>query len=139
MNSHLHGMELRVDYDVIKEVSVTEMRAVIRAGAYSGHTAGLGKGLLQANLVILPAEHALDFARFCLRNPKPCPVVGVSDTGNPNMFTLGSDIDIRTDVPAYNVFRNGMLADCVTDIRDLWTGAGIGAVRQDHPELVVEF
>lgn len=97
------------------------LRAEIRAGRYRSHTAGLGAGFLQTNLAILPASHALDFMRFCQRNPKPCPLVGVSDTGNPMMFTLGTDIDIRTDVPAYNIYRDGRLADSVTDIRDIWT------------------
>jgi uncharacterized protein YcsI (UPF0317 family) len=57
--------------------------------------------------------------RYCQRNPKPCPLVGVGDTGNPKLFTLG-DIDIRTDVPAYNVYRNGRLAESVNDISDIW-------------------
>ena len=41
--------------------------------------------------------------------PSPARWSGVSDTGNPMMFTLGADIDIRTDVPAYNIYRNGVL------------------------------
>lgn len=100
---------------------IEEVRAEIRAGRYRSHTAGLGEGYLQTNVVILPETYALDFMRFCQRNPKPCPLVGVTDTGNPMMFTLGRDIDIRTDVPAYNVYRDGELSECVTDIRDLWT------------------
>ena len=100
---------------------LTEQRAEIRAGRYASHTAGLGDGYLQTNVVILSADHALDFMRYCQRNPKPCPLVGVSDTGDPMMRTLGGDIDIRTDVPAYNIYRNGRLEGSATDIRDLWT------------------
>ena len=59
--------------------------------------------------------------RFCQRNPKPCPLSGVSDTGNPMMFTLGADIDIRHDVPAYNIYRDGKLAESREDIADIWT------------------
>jgi len=98
-----------------------ELRSAIRAGRYRAHTAGLGAGFLQANLVILPEGHALDFMRFCQRNPKPCPLVGVSDTGDPLMRTLGRDIDIRTDVPAYNIYRAGRLERSATDIRDVWS------------------
>ena len=97
------------------------VRRVIRSGAYRAHTAGLGRGFLQVNLAILPESHALDFMRYCQRNPKPCPLTGVSDTGNPMMFTMGRDIDIRTDVPAYNIYRNGKLSESVTDITDIWT------------------
>jgi uncharacterized protein YcsI (UPF0317 family) len=84
------------------------------------HTAGLGRGYLQANLAIMPEAYALDFMRYCQRNPKPCPLTGVSDTGNPILFTMGADIDIRTDVPAYNVYREGRLDRSVTDISDIW-------------------
>lgn len=100
--------------------SAREVRQAIRSGAYAGHTAGLAAGKLQCNLAILPQAHALDFLRFCQRNPKPCPVVGVSDTGNPYLPTLGADIDIRRDVSKYRVFEDGVLASEVTDISDLW-------------------
>lgn len=100
--------------------SAAQVRAAIRSGAYDGHTAGLAPGKLQCNLAILPERYALDFLRFCQRNPKPCPVVGVSDTGNPMLPTLGHDIDIRTDVPRYRVFRDGELVEECTDISDIW-------------------
>ena len=101
--------------------SATQVRAAIRAGGYTGHTAGLAAGKLQCNLAILPERYALDFLRFCQRNPKPCPLVGVSDTGNPNLPTLGHDIDIRTDVAKYRVFRDGKFAEEVTDITTQWS------------------
>lgn len=100
--------------------SAEQVRAAIRTGSYDGHTAGLAAGNLQCNLAILPERFALDFLRFCQRNPKPCPVVGVGDTGNPQMPTLGRDIDIRTDISKYRVFRNGSLADEVSDIGNVW-------------------
>ncbi len=106
----------------LQNSDLATVRRAIRSGSYAGHTAGLGAGHLQANVVILPEAFALDFMRFCQRNPKPCPLVGVSETGDPMMRTLGSDIDIRTDVPAYNVYRDGALADTRGDISDLWTG-----------------
>ena len=102
-------------------LDAAEVRDHIRTGAYRSHTAGLGRRKLQANVTILPRVFALDFMRFCQRNPKPCPLVGVSDTGNPSMFTLGRDIDIRRDVPAYNVYVNGALVESCFDIVDLWS------------------
>lgn len=108
-------------YQKLKTLDLPSLRKEIREGRYRSHTAGLGAGYLQTNLVILPSSHALDFMRFSQRNPKPCPLVGVSDTGDPMMHTLGTDIDIRTDVPAYNIYRNGKLAGSATDVRDLWT------------------
>ncbi len=107
-------------YRELKSADLRAVRAAIRAGRYRSHTAGLGNGFLQANLAIMPERAALDFMRFCQRNPKPCPLAGVSDTGNPMMFTLGRDIDIRTDVPAYNIYRDGVLDETVADIWDIW-------------------
>lgn len=112
------------DYESLRSASVAQLREAIREGRYQGHTAGMASGFLQANLVILPEEHALDFMRFCQRNPKPCPLVGVSGTGDPMMHTLGHDIDIRTDVPAYYLYRDGKLSESVTDLTPYW--------QQDH-------
>jgi len=76
------------------------VRSLIRQGMLHGHTAGLAPGRLQANLVILPESHALDFMRYCQRNPKPCPLVGVTETGDPYFRTLGTEIDVRVDLTA---------------------------------------
>ena len=95
-------------------------RALIREGRHQGHTAGLAQGRLQANLVILPETNALDFMRYCQRNPKPCPLVGVTDSGDPWFRTLGQDIDVRTDLPAYNIYRDGELIESRADLLDLW-------------------
>jgi uncharacterized protein YcsI (UPF0317 family) len=105
-----------------------EARRLIREGAHTTGTEGLANGYLQGNLVILPAENALDFFRFCQRNPKPCPLVGVSDTGNPDMFTLGTGIDIRSDVPSYNIFRDGVLSESRHDVSDLWDDRSVAFI-----------
>jgi uncharacterized protein YcsI (UPF0317 family) len=97
-----------------------EARRIIRAGEYSGHTAGIAPEFLQGNLCILPKDFAVEFAAFCQRNPKPCPVVGMGAPGDPSLPDLG-DIDIRTDVPRYRVFKNGTLVDEPTDIRRYWS------------------
>jgi uncharacterized protein YcsI (UPF0317 family) len=95
-------------------------RLRIRAGSFKGPTAGLAPGNVQANLVILPRDLAQDFLRFALANPKPCPLLAVSDPGDPHLPTLAEDLDIRTDVPRYRIWRNGELIDEVTDLMDLW-------------------
>ncbi|NNE53344.1 MAG: putative hydro-lyase [Sulfitobacter sp.] len=110
----------KTTHAALKTATAAEVRAAIRSGAYSGHTAGLAAGKLQCNLAILPERYALDFLRFCQRNPKPCPMVGVGDTGDPMLPTLGHDIDIRSDVSKYRVFRDGVLSEEVTDISDIW-------------------
>ncbi|MBX2855933.1 MAG: DUF1445 domain-containing protein, partial [Rhodobacteraceae bacterium] len=109
-------------YTELRAAPLEKVRAAIRSNQYQGQTAGLGMGRLQANIVILPEAHALDFMRFCQRNPKACPLVGVSETGDPMMRTLGADIDIRSDAPCYNIYQDGQLAGSTPDLHELWRG-----------------
>ena len=96
------------------------LRRRIRDGEHTGNTSGLAPGHVQCNIVILPADWAGDFLRFCQLNPKPCPLVATAARpGDPALPPLGS-IDIRTDVPSYRVFRDGRLADECSDISTLW-------------------
>ena len=96
------------------------VRSLIRQGLWAGHTSGLADDHVQGNLVILPQAQADDFLRYCQRNPKPCPLLAVSDPGQHLLPRLGADIDIRTDVPRYRVWRDGELVDEPVDITPLW-------------------
>jgi uncharacterized protein YcsI (UPF0317 family) len=95
-------------------------RLAIRRNAHSGPTSGLAPGFVQANLAILPQALAQDFLQFCQRNPKPCPLIGVSAAGDPRIPALGEDLDIRTDLPRYRVWRDGALVDEPSDIVKYW-------------------
>ncbi|MXN17787.1 putative hydro-lyase [Pseudooceanicola sp. GBMRC 2024] len=96
------------------------LRAEIRAGRFKTMTSGVGGNALQANLAILPAEDAADFLRFCQMNPQPCPLLGVSEPGDPRLPVLGQSIDLRHDVPKYRVWEHGELVDEPHDIADVW-------------------
>ena len=95
-------------------------RRAIRAGGYTGYTAGIAPGRVQANVCILPRAFAEDFLLYCQRNPQPCPLLARSDVGDPRLQTLAADLDIRTDIPRYHVFRDGELVEEVTDITSYW-------------------
>jgi uncharacterized protein YcsI (UPF0317 family) len=97
-----------------------EARSAIRRGEWTGPTAGLASGCTQANLVVLPRDDAFDFMRFCLRNPKPCPLLEVGDPGSPEPAETAPGADLRTDVPRYRVYRDGELAGEPTDVVDEW-------------------
>jgi uncharacterized protein YcsI (UPF0317 family) len=99
---------------------VVALRQQIRAGAYTGHTAGIAPRHVQGNVVILPADLAADFLLYCQRNPKPCPLLAVGAPGDPTLAALGADIDIRTDVPRYRIWRDGVQVDEPTDIAAHW-------------------
>ena len=96
------------------------VREAARCGDVRGPTAGMAPGFVQGNLVIVPADAADDFSRFCHLNPKPCPVLAVSERGDPRVPALGEDIDLRTDLPCYRVWRDGEIAGELPDISHLW-------------------
>jgi uncharacterized protein YcsI (UPF0317 family) len=104
----------------LKAEPLETVRDAIRQGAYTRHTAGLGAGHLQCNLVILPLSDAADFEIYCAANAQACPLVGKSKPGDPAIPSLGATIDLRTDVPLYNVYRNGVLDASVSDLKTLW-------------------
>ncbi|MEW4526177.1 putative hydro-lyase [Maioricimonas sp. JC845] len=97
-----------------------DVRHQARDGRLTGPTAGLAPGFTQANLVILPREHAFPFLLFCQRNPRPCPVLEVTEPGDPVPRRFAPSADLRTDLPRYRVWRDGELADEPTDISSLW-------------------
>lgn len=96
------------------------VRSIIRQGRWTSHTSGLASEHVQGNVVILPSDEANDFLRYCQRNPKPCPLLAVSEPGHAGLPALGTDIDIRTDLPRYCVWRHGEVVDQPTDISALW-------------------
>jgi uncharacterized protein YcsI (UPF0317 family) len=97
----------------------SEIRAHCRSGAWTGQTAGLAGGYVQANMMIVPQSQAFDFLLFCQRNPKPCPLVEVLDPGcwSPKCAP-GSDL--RSDLPGYCVYEYGVRTHELNDIGSLW-------------------
>jgi len=97
-----------------------EVRRHIREGKWRRPTAGLAPGFVQTNLVILPRDLAFDFLLFAQRNPKPCPVLEVTDVGSPEPKASAPGADLRTDVPRYCIYRDGALSEEVTDLGSVW-------------------
>lgn len=97
-----------------------DARLAIRSGQLRGQTAGVAPGYVQGNLAILPEAVASDFLRFCQLNPKPCPLLAASNPGDFRLPTLAEDLDIRTDLSRYRVFRRGEVVDEPSDVRGHW-------------------
>lgn len=95
-------------------------RLAIREGRHTGSSRGLAMGYVQCNLVIIPHQHAFDFLLYCQRNPRACPVLEVTDPGNPEPRRTAPGADLRTDLARYTLWRNGQREPDCTDIRDLW-------------------
>jgi uncharacterized protein YcsI (UPF0317 family) len=104
----------------LQNLSGHAVRELARAGQLTGITAGAALGYVQANLVVLPREQAFDFLLFCQRNPKPCPLLDVTEAGDPEPRLCAPGADVRTDLPRYCVYRQGERVGEPTDIRDLW-------------------
>jgi len=98
-----------------------QAREEIRAEKWTGITPGLAYGYTQANLVVLPAKYAMDFLIFCQRNPKPCPILDICEAGKFTPNLIAPTADIRTDIPKYRVYRDGILVEEVNNILDLWS------------------
>ena len=105
----------------LKTHTGTEIRALARSEEFVSQTAGQAPDHLQGNVVILPVSEANDFLQFCRNNPKPCPLIGLSKPGQPVLPELGKDLDIRTDVPRYRIFKSGALSEETTDITQHWS------------------
>jgi uncharacterized protein YcsI (UPF0317 family) len=97
-----------------------ELREKIRKGELTRPTAGMAKGYVQANLAIVPKDLAYDFLLFAQRNPKPCPILDVTDIGSPEPRLMGAGSDLRTDIPKYRIYQSGELTAEVTDISSYW-------------------
>lgn len=96
------------------------VRRACRAGEWTAPTPGLAAGYVQANLVAVPRDVAFDFLLFCQRNPKPCPLLDVTEPGDPVPRFVAPGADLRTDLPRYRVYRHGELVEEPTDARSVW-------------------
>ena len=102
-----------------------EVRALIRTGEIDFPTAGMCRGYAQANLVILPADYAADFAEYAKRNPFPCPILEVVK-GTPDTHDMGEGGNLVTDIPRYRVYENGVFTKELTDASDYWKEGYVG-------------
>ncbi|MEU3275184.1 putative hydro-lyase [Saccharomonospora sp. NPDC006951] len=94
-----------------------EVREKFRAGLRVP-TSGYCPGWAQANLLSVPKEYAYDFLLFAQRNPKSCPILDVTEPGETSAGIFAGDL--RTDLPAYRVYRDGELVDERTEVTSLW-------------------
>jgi uncharacterized protein YcsI (UPF0317 family) len=102
------------------QITPKELRQLIRTRKWSLPTGGAAQGYLQANLVMLPQEEAFNFLLFCVRNPKPCPILEVLEPGQVEP-AIAPGADLRTDLPRYRIFENGELKEEVEDVSGAFT------------------
>jgi len=108
----------------LSHTNPSTVRAAIREGRWTGTTKRMALGFHQANVTILPERHAFDFMRFCLRNPRALPLLDVTEPGEPIARMAAPGADLRTDIPAYCLYRDGVMVERLRDLRGIW--------RDDH-------
>ncbi len=108
----------------LSKATGAEIRSLARTGALRDPTPGLALGYVQANLVVVPRDLAFDFLLFCQRNPKPCPLLDVSECGSAEPKIVAPGADLRTDLPRYRIYRNGEVSEEPHEVRAHW--------REDH-------
>ncbi|PLR75583.1 putative hydro-lyase [Bacillus sp. V3-13] len=104
----------------------SEVREMIRQNQWLKPTSGLANGYIQGNLAVLPKDLAFEFLLFCQRNPKPCPIIDVTMPGSGVPALSAPDADLRTDIPKYRVYRNGVFTEELTDVTELWDNSMVG-------------
>ena len=102
-----------------RRLSPSQLREEIARGRWTGKTTGLAPGHLQANLAVLPRNLAFDFLLFCVRNPKPCPLLEVTGTGEA-LSTQVAGTDLRDAFPRYRIYRDGAVIDEPISVREYW-------------------
>ncbi|MFQ6079031.1 MAG: putative hydro-lyase, partial [Thermodesulfobacteriota bacterium] len=112
---------METEFGDISRLSSKEIRALIRKGNWDKPTAGLALGYAQANLVILPERYAFDFLLFCQRNPKPCPLLEVTEKGVSEPKEMAPGADLRTDLPRYRIYERGVFVKEIENISPYWT------------------
>lgn len=110
----------------LRHATGADVRRLARTGAWHAPTPGLAMGYVQANLVVVPRTLAFDFLLFCQRNPKPCPVLDVTEPGGAEPHLVAPGADLRTDVPRYRVYRDGEVIDEPTDLASHWRDDYVG-------------
>ena len=106
--------------------SPQKMRELIRQGEWRHPTSGLCLGHVQANMIVLPKDWAYDFLVFAQRNPKPCPILDITEPGKFEPILTAPGADLRTDIPRYRVWKNGALVEEPTDVTHLWGDDMVG-------------
>lgn len=99
-------------------LSPSQARVLFRAGTVAP-TSGWAAGYTQTNLIAIPADWAYDVLLFAHRNPRPCPVLDVTDPGSATTI-LAPTADLRTDLARYRVWEHGQLVDEPTNVADRW-------------------
>src|SRR5437764_8350110 len=110
----------------LRHATAADVRSAARNGRLTGPTPGLALGYVHANLVAVPRDLAFDFLLFCQRNPRPCPLLDVTEPGDPEPKAVATGADLCTDLPSYRVWQDGELIAEPAHVSSLWRDDLVG-------------
>lgn len=110
----------------LNDITPAELRQLIREEKITNSTVGLCPGYVQANLIIMPQEYAVDFKEFARKNPAPCPILDYTEPGDKYIYRLADRANIYTDIPKYNIFKDGVKVEECTDASAYWRDDMVG-------------
>ena len=110
----------KYDIEKIAAMHPKEFRAIARTGEWTEANHDACRGYVPTALAAFPKEFAFDFLLFCLRNPRPCPILDVTEPGDPHPKMVAPDADLRTDMPKYRIFKDGKVIDEPIDATKYW-------------------
>ncbi|GAA1662222.1 putative hydro-lyase [Nonomuraea maheshkhaliensis] len=101
----------------VAELSPAQARERFRGGERVP-TAGWCRGYAQANLIAVPKRLRYELLLFAHRNPQACPVLDVGEPGawSTDLFSG----DLRTDLPGYRLYRDGVAVADLGDVVAEW-------------------
>jgi len=115
-----------VDKTELEAMAPKDFRQLVRRGEWTGPSAGVCSGYVQANLAVVAKDVAFEFFLFCFRNWQACPVIDVTEPGDPHPKLVAPEADLRTDLPRYRVFKDGELVEEPTDVQKYWRDDLVG-------------
>ncbi|CAZ80598.1 unnamed protein product [Tuber melanosporum] len=102
-----------------------DLRLACRNGTHTT-TTSLSSPTVQCNLLVLPSRYAPSFTQLCARNPVSCPLLYSTFPGSKTAPPLAVGANLATDLPRYNVYRDGKLVAERAEVEEEWTADHVG-------------
>ena len=100
-------------------MNAKELRKMIANREFVKPTAGYCEGHVQANMFVIPKEHADSFEEFAKKNSKAMPLLEVVRDGFHSKI-LANGANLLNELPLYNIIENGKVVKQVKSIEEYY-------------------
>jgi uncharacterized protein YcsI (UPF0317 family) len=101
-------------------------RQLVRENLHFGPTNGICIGYMQCHMVVMDLSLAMNFITFCQRNHQSCPMLEIcvddenSRSYMPTELAPSGNVDLRTDIPKYSIYRDGLWERDIANATSVW-------------------